>query len=103
MRRALNELVVLITCIGVRTSYYAGPEEYLVYLAIISFDKIQELETPLKIYKLTQGDTQVFRDNPSNIILNQAETAFLMYGSQGFWVGNLPCTKIEGEQNVKVN
>ena len=61
---------MLITCIGDKASFNAGPEEYLVYLAIINFDKIQELDTPLKIYKLTQEDGRVFDSAPTNIVLN---------------------------------
>ena len=47
VRSALNELVMLITCIKEHKGFYAGPEEYLVYLGIINFDKIQEVEIPL--------------------------------------------------------
>jgi len=47
VRRALNELVMLITCIKEHKGFYVGPEEYLVYLGIINFDKIHEIDIPL--------------------------------------------------------
>jgi hypothetical protein len=47
VRQALNELVILITCVKEHRGFYAGPEEYLVYLCIINFDKIDEIDIPL--------------------------------------------------------
>ncbi len=62
---------MLLTYKKVEYGFYAGPEEYLVYMAIINFDRIQDPETPLKIYKLTQEDSLLFTNFPTTIILNQ--------------------------------
>lgn len=47
VRTALNELVMLITCVKEKGDLLVGNEEYLVYLGILNLDKIEEVDIPL--------------------------------------------------------